>query len=368
VALSGYFLTDLIKIDGSLLEGGGSIVRNTIALSTIFQKPVEIFNIRAKRSKPGLRNQHTFVIKSIGEICNAEMTGVNLGSSQVTFYPGKINGGEYKIDVQTAGSLTLMLQALIPVAAYAPNPTKLLLKGGTDVPMAPPLDYIRFVYLPMLERLGLDITLCQGRRGHYPRGGGTLSCDVNPIIRLQPIMYKFEEPFKIERINAKAHAVQLPSHIVDRMITSAEEELKKHDYTLENIERDCPEPKYDTHVGPGTGIILWAYTNYGTILAGDGLGEKGLPAEEVGKIAAKRLLEQIATQKPIDYHLADQLILWMSLSDFPSIIDTTKITLHTITNIEIVKKFTGAEFIVDGQEGKPGTISCEPTTIQNHQK
>ncbi|MBN1330020.1 MAG: RNA 3'-terminal phosphate cyclase [Candidatus Heimdallarchaeota archaeon] len=357
-------MTDIIRIDGSMLEGGGSIVRNTIALSAILQKPVEIFNIRAKRSKPGLRNQHTFVIRSISEMCNADITGANVGSSEVTFFPGRISGGEYKIDVQTAGSITLVLQALIPVAVYAPNPTKFLLKGGTDVPMSPPLDYFRFVYLPMMERLGLDITLCSGRRGHYPRGGGILSCDINPIIRLNPITYKFEEHFKIERINAKAHAVQLPSHIADRMISSADEELRKYNYTLENIERDCPEPKYDAHLGPGTGIFLWAYTNYDTILAGDCLGEKGLPAEEVGKIAAKRLLEQIVTQKPIDYHLSDQLVLWMSLSQFPSIIDTTKISLHTLTNIEIAKKFTRAEFTVNGQEGKPGTIFCEPTSTK----
>ncbi|NHK32130.1 MAG: RNA 3'-phosphate cyclase, partial [Asgard group archaeon] len=208
-------MTKMITIDGSILEGGGSIVRNSIALAAVYKKPIEIINIRAKRSKPGLRNQHMFVIKAIGEMCNAEMKGVHVGSDYIKFIPGKISGGEYKVDVQTAGSLTLLLQALIPVAVRAPDSVKLLLKGGTDVPMAPPYDYLKHVFIPTLEKLGLDITLCIGRRGHYPKGGGTISCDISPIHRMKPLMFKFKELMKVECICGNAYAVRLPSHIPD---------------------------------------------------------------------------------------------------------------------------------------------------------
>ncbi|NHK30372.1 MAG: RNA 3'-terminal phosphate cyclase [Asgard group archaeon] len=356
-------MTKMITIDGSILEGGGSIVRNSIALAAVYQKPIEIINIRAKRSKPGLRNQHMFVIKAIGEMCNAEMKGVQVGSDYIKFNPGKISGGDFKVDVQTAGSLTLLLQALIPVAVHAPDPVKLLLKGGTDVPMAPPYDYFKHVFIPTLEKLGLDISLCVGRRGHYPKGGGTISCDISPLLRMKPLMFKFKDPIKVDCICGNAYAVRLPSHIPDRMIKTAIAELKERNYKVGVIEREWYEPKYDPHIGAGTGITLWACTNHGTIIAGDGLGKVGISAEDVAKTAVKNLVEQLKTGRPIDYHLADQLIIWMGLSEFPSVIDTSRITLHTLTNIHIIEKLSRTKFEVEGSEGKPGIISCEPNNI-----
>ncbi|MHA1126400.1 MAG: RNA 3'-terminal phosphate cyclase [Candidatus Heimdallarchaeota archaeon] len=351
----------MITIDGSMLEGGGAIIRNSIALSAIRNQPIRIINIRANRPKPGLRNQHMYVIKTIGEMCNARIESVSVGSKEIQFFPGEIKGGEYKVDVQTAGSLTLLLQAIIPVAIHAPDTVKLLMKGGTDVAWSPPFDYMRYVYVPMMEKLGLNITLCVGRRGHYPKGGGALSCDIEPLLRMKPIIFKFDDPFSVDCICGRAHAVKLPPAIADRMINSAMKELEKNNYKIGVIESECPEPKYDTHIAPGTGIILWSCNNHGTILAGDCLGKKGLPAEEVGKIAAKNLIEQLKTKKPIDYHLADQLIIWMGLSDFPSVIETTKITSHTLTNIELLKIIAKSKFKVEGKEGQPGIISCEPT-------
>ncbi|NHJ46542.1 MAG: RNA 3'-terminal phosphate cyclase [Asgard group archaeon] len=365
--MSGYFLTKTITIDGSILEGGGSIIRNSVALSAVFQKPIEIKNVRAKRSRPGLRNQHTFAVRAIGEICNAKMEGVNVGSDYLRFIPGKISGGEFKVDVQTAGSLTLLLQAILPVAANAPETVKLLLKGGTDVPMAPPYDYLRYVFIPTIEKLGVEITLCVGRRGHYPKGGGTISCDIEPALRMKPLDFAFDKPTEAKCICGRAHAVQLPSHIADRMINAAITELKTHKLNVGVIEREWEEPKYDPHAGPGTGITLWACTNHGTLISGDSLGKKGVPAETVGKTAAQNLISQLKTKRPIDYHLADQLIIWMGLSQFPSVIDTSEITLHTLTNIHILEKLSNAKFEIKGSEGEPGIISCEPNYIQDKQ-
>ena len=352
-----------MKIDGSILEGGGAILRNAVALAALHKTPIEIFNIRANRSKPGLRNQHTKVIETICAISNGKTEGVFTGSSTIWFYPGELQGGEYTVDIGTAGSLSLLLQAVIPVAAKCSEPVKLLLKGGTDVRWSPPIDYIRYVYIPMMKNLGLDITMCVGRRGHYPKGGGTISCDIEPIIRMKPIQFQFDEPFKPQRICGKVHAVRLPCDIADRMTKAAIDVIESNGFKIGVIEEECPEPKYDVHCGPGTGITLWSCNNFGTILAGDGLGEKGIPAEKVGRTAAESIIEQIKIGRPIDYHLADQLIIWMSMSDFPSVIDTSKITLHTLTNIKIVELLTQAEFTVEGKEGEPGIIYCEPNYI-----
>jgi len=348
-----------IQIDGSLLEGGGSIIRNAIALSALLKKPVEIKNIRAKRSKPGLRNQHLHVINAIGEICQADISGAYVGSKTVSFIPGETRGGTFQIDVKTAGSLTLLMQAIIPVASFAPSTIKLLMKGGTDVPMAPPFDFFKYVYLPTMEKLGLDLTICLGRRGHYPKGGGIISCDINPIAHLKPINFEGKEPCQPLKIEGIAHAVQLPCHITKRMKTSAITLLKKHNCPIGTIKEDCPDQKFDAHVGPGTGITLWAETTCGTLLSGSALGKKGLPAEAVGERAAKELQSQLRTGCPVDYRLADQLIIWMALSPFPSVIKTTKITLHTLTNIEIIKQFLAIDFEVKGREGEAGVIRSE---------
>jgi len=352
-------LTKTVQIDGSLMEGGGSIVRNAIALSALLKKPVKIRNIRAKRSKPGLRNQHLHVVKAIGKICQAEIEGAFIGSQCISFIPGETRGGTFQIDVQTAGSLTLLLQALIPVASFAPEPVKLLLKGGTDVPMAPPFDFFKNVYLFTLQKLGLDVTVCLGRRGHYPKGGGIISCDINPIERLKPISFDGTKNCNPLQIKGIAHAVQLPCHIAERMLSSAATFLQKKGYQLGKLKKDCPEQKYDPHIGPGTGITLWAETDCGTFLSGSGLGKKGLPAETVGESAAKELHNQLQTKCPVDYHLADQLILWMAIVPSPSVIKTSKITLHTLTNIAIVKRFIDINFQVDGAEGTMGVIRSE---------
>ncbi|MBD3189343.1 MAG: RNA 3'-terminal phosphate cyclase [Candidatus Heimdallarchaeota archaeon] len=360
--LSGYSLTNLIKIDGSILEGGGAILRNAVSLSAIFQKPMEIYNIRAKRSTPGLRSQHAHVIRAIAQLSNGETEGVKVGSEKIRFYPQKLQGGEYTIDVVTAGSLSLLLMAIFPVAALAKSPVTLHLRGGTDVKWAPPIDYMKYVYLPMMEKIGVKANLVIKRRGHYPKGGGLIDCEIQLAQDLNTINYQLDEdkPFAIDCICGRAHAVKLPKHVVERMTSAAAQKLKQYNYNVGIIEEEWLESKQNGPLGPGAGITLWACTNYDTIIAGDGLGERGLPAEKVGQTAAQNLIEQLEIGRPIDYHLADQLIVWMGLSSQPSVIDTTKITLHTLTNIEIIKKFVNVSFEVQGKQGEPGIIRCHP--------
>jgi RNA 3'-phosphate cyclase len=358
--LSGFSLKKIVKIDGSLMEGGGSILRTAVPLSAILKQPIEIYNIRANRSTPGLRNQHLHVIKAIAEIANAKTMGVSKGSEKISFFPSNLQGGDFNIDVGTAGSLSLLLQAIIPVAAFAPEETNLKLRGGTDVKWSPPIDYMSKVYLPMLEKIGLSAIICIGRRGHYPKGGGLVSCQVDTIDHLEPIRFKYDESITIESIEGKAHAVQLPRHISERMIDTATSYLVKKGYTVGKIEDESYEKRYDPHIAPGAGITLWAKTNVGTIIAGDALGERGIPAETVGRKAAQNLDNQLQTGHPVDYHLTDQLILWMALQKKEAIIDTTKITSHALTNIEIVKQLVEAYFTVSGEKGQPGIIKYKP--------
>jgi len=169
----------LVEIDGSMGEGGGQILRTALALSAITGKPMRVYNIRARRDNPGLRPQHLTAVKAIAQICNARVKGAEVGSMTLEFYPSAIKGGSYTFDVGTAGSVPLVLQALLPVLAFADKPVTVKIRGGTDVPMAPTIDYVREVLARLTETLGYSFTIKVERRGHYPKGGGMVTVTVD---------------------------------------------------------------------------------------------------------------------------------------------------------------------------------------------
>ncbi|MCS7099566.1 MAG: RNA 3'-terminal phosphate cyclase, partial [Sulfolobales archaeon] len=169
----------MLEIDGSFGEGGGQILRTAVALSAITGTDIRVVNIRARRPEPGLKRQHLTGILAAAEMCNAVVEGAQVGSTEVVFKPGSIRGGEYRFDVGTAGSVTLVLQTLLPIAAFADSPVAIEVSGGTDVPWSPPVDYLRYVVKPHLERLGYAFGVELVRRGHYPRGGGLVRVSVD---------------------------------------------------------------------------------------------------------------------------------------------------------------------------------------------
>jgi RNA 3'-terminal phosphate cyclase (ATP) len=162
----------VIEIDGSFGEGGGQVLRTAVALSALLGREVHIKNIRAKRPNPGLRAQHMTAVKAVAALCDAETIGLEIESTELSFMPRKIVSGSFKFDVGTAGSISLVLQALMPAGAFSSGGTEFEITGGTDVRWSPTIDYVRFVILPMLSRLGYAAELKLIRRGHYPKGGG----------------------------------------------------------------------------------------------------------------------------------------------------------------------------------------------------
>ena len=355
---------DRIEIDGSVLEGGGQILRVSVALSAVTGKPIRIYNIRAKRSPPGLRAQHMNAVRALAQLSDAEVTGIGIGSKEIEFDPSSPRGGSFKIDVGTAGSTSLVLQALMPVMSFSPSKTFVEITGGTNNPMAPAVEYLQEVLLPAISKMRYKGSIELLRRGFYPRGQGIVRAAVEPIKTLKPLI--IERLGEVKEIKGLSYSSRLPAHIVERMARSAERIITGAGYKKVEIELEALQASQGRCAAdPGCGIILFAKSKEGAIIGADSLGELGKPAEKVGTEAAEELLRQLRSGAPVDKHLADQLIVYMSLADGRSTIRTSELTLHALTCIHLSEKMVGARFKVEGKEGASSTVICDGIGLEN---
>ncbi len=339
-----------IRVDGSYGEGGGSILRYALSLSAVTLRPVEVYNIRAKRKKPGLRPQHLNAVMALAKLTDARVEGAKVGSTRVLFIPRSKRGGTFEVDIGTAGSVTLVMQALLPACLTSGSGVRFLIRGGTDVPMAPPIDYMREVFLPNIAIMGARAEIRLIKRGHYPRGGGLVE------LRVQPSDLSGLDKVKRERvtlIRGRAHAVKLPKHVTRRMIKSASEILESKGFRVD-VEEDWSQ---DGHLGPGAGLVLW--TESEPVIGADDLGERGKPSEVVGRNAATKLLDELDTEMAFDNHSGDMIIPYLALASGRSRIGISRLTLHAESNIWLVEKFLPVKFRVEGGLNKPSVVEVE---------
>lgn len=324
------------RIDGSYGEGGGQLLRTAVALAAVTGMPVEVFNIRGKRSNPGMSAQHLAAVRTVAALCNAETEGLELRSTRLVFRPGRLRGGRFRCDVGTAGSITLVLQAVLPAAIACEEPVHLVLTGGTDVKAAPPLDYFRHVFLPLLARLGLSIKVSLICRGYYPRGGGEVEVSIMPA-RPMPLM--LETPGAVEEVGGIVHVANLPGNITQRMQRTASEAFAG--FIPVHIEGETLGREYA--VGQGGAAVLWARTVY-TILGGSALAERGVPAERVAESAAMELRAEIASGATLDVHAADQILIYLALAGGPSGFHVRDLSSHAQTAIWLLEQFLQVRF------------------------
>ncbi|RLE84292.1 MAG: RNA 3'-phosphate cyclase [Thermoprotei archaeon] len=330
----------MIEIDGSYGEGGGQLLRYSIALASLLGKAIKVYNIRAKRSNPGLRPQHMTAVLTIAKLVSADIKGLQLGSKEIVFMPkSRPKGGSYNIDIGTAGSISLFLQATIPVLISSNTPIELTVRGGTSVKWSPPIPYMINVLLPLLSKFGVKAKIELLRRGFYPRGNGLVKVYTSPSY---PLTYISARPFdKIKYIKGISYVGNLPRHIAVRQALSAEKIVKEHGYKdyLEEIEIDDRTPSF----GKGSGIVLWAETDQG-LIGGDSIGEVGKRAEIVGREAAEKLVKELDTRAAIDSHALDNVIIYMSLAKGKSTVFSSELTMHAKTAMDLCSKITGANF------------------------
>ena len=366
----------MIQIDGSHNEGGGQILRTALAFSALTGASVEITNIRAGRCNPGLQAQHLCCIQALEKICNATVEGAEIGSTKVKFEPAKIVPGNYEINIGTAGSITLLMQSLLPPLMFAGKKSTLTITGGTDVKWSQPADYFKEILLPHLQRFA-EIKYKLIRRGYYPKGNGQVEITIKPKYHiysygsLQHLIDAIKKDQQDEDAKQKIFPIQLikngeimyikgishassdlqGKHVAERQAEAAQKILKTRTSIL-------IQPEYKETYSTGSGIMLWA-TYSGRIpgeidkinpvrIGADALGDKGKTSEKVGEEAAKKLLEEMNYCAPVDECLADNLIPFLAISGGQ--FKTGKISKHTQTNIYIVEKFIGKIFEVDEKE------------------
>jgi len=333
----------LLEIDGSYGEGGGQILRTAISLSTLTKKPIKIFNIRANRPNPGIKPQHFVSINSLKKLCNAETQGLEIGSSTLTYKPGDFIGGDHKFDIGTAGSITLAFQAIILASLKTDKPVSIKLRGGTDVKWSPSWDFFKHVFLPILKRTGLTIDTKLIKRGYYPKGGGEAEITIHPCNKIKPI--KLENPQEFTDVNGIINISNLPEHISSKLKHAVIKNLLQNNY------KSSIEVEKSESLSPGIGLTIWVEKN-DTILGSTILGERGVPSEEVGRIATMSLLNEIKSKSTIDIYSFDQVLPYMALAkeNGQSFCIIQKISSHAQTNMWIIKQFFDVDFHSEKKE------------------
>ncbi|HSD40708.1 MAG TPA: RNA 3'-terminal phosphate cyclase [Burkholderiales bacterium] len=326
----------MIEIDGSYGEGGGQLVRTAVALSAITGTGVRLLNVRAKRDKPGLAPQHLAAVRAVASLCGAACTGLELRSQAFTFAPGALRGGEFRFDVGTAGSVTLVLQALLPVLGCAPGRSRVTVVGGTDVRAAPPLDYLRHVLLALLRQMGVAVECRAGRRGYYPRGGGEVEVAVVPA---RPRPFAPDASERPRRIDGIAHVANLPAHIAERMRAAALARLGAFPAHIDSATLGGAEA-----VGQGGAIVVWARSARSVLGAGR-VAQRGVPAEMLGDEAGAELADDLAAGAALDIHAADQILVYLALAGRGSY-TTRLVTNHARTAMGLIEQFLPVRFEV----------------------
>jgi RNA 3'-terminal phosphate cyclase (ATP) len=318
----------MLKIDGSFGEGGGQILRTSLALSLTTLKPFRMVNIRARRRKSGLLRQHLTALHAAKAIGQASVSGDHIGSSQITFEPDHVLPGEYHFAVGTAGSATLVLQTVLPALMTASGQTRLSIEGGTHNPLAPPFEFIQKAFLSCLEKMGPKITGILDRPGFYPAGGGAMSFTINPSRSLKGLHILERGRFKDQQCTAMVS--RLDPNIGHREIRVVQEKM---DFNRE----DCSVVEIKDSAGPGNILILeFAFENICEVFAG--FGERGKPAERVAEEAVQDAKFYFSSKATVGKYLADQLLLPLVLAG-EGTLRTLPPSRHTLTNIEVIKKF-----------------------------
>jgi RNA 3'-terminal phosphate cyclase (ATP) len=327
----------VIEIDGSHGEGGGQLVRTAVALSALTGSALRLAKVRANRARPGLAAQHLAAVRAVAALCDASCEGLELRAAGFTFVPSAPSkGGELRVEVGTAGSVTLVLQALVPVLLAARRSSRVVVTGGTDVRQAPPWDFFCEVLLRLLARLGARTRASVTRRGYYPGGGGEVAIEAEPAA-LQPLALSAPAAW---RIAGEAHVARLPVSIAERMRVAAVAALGRDAPIRTRVLSD------DETAGAGGAIALWAQNEAG-VLGAARVAERGVRAEMLGEAVGRELAADMASGAMLDVHAADQILVYLAMAKGKSSFTTREVSSHARTAMWLIPQFLPVRFRVE---------------------
>jgi RNA 3'-terminal phosphate cyclase (ATP) len=326
-------------------------LRTAGSLAVALGKRLVVENIRANRPRPGLRAQHKIALEALAAICAGQLSGAELDSTRIELIPGPVRAGEYHFDVGTAGSTSLVLQTVIPPLLLAEDVSRVSVRGGTHNPMAPPFEYLRDVFGPLVSATGAQLFFMMERAGFYPAGGGEVTVDVQGLGGSEPLIgLHLAERGELRYIEGlSAISEDLPAHIVERQAQQVIGRLRQR-----QLRGSVEQARWPTH-SPGTAVFLRAV--FGRTVAGfSALGQRGKPAEAVADEAIDALLAFLDGSGALDEHAADQVLTVLALTGEPSRFTTQRVSSHLLTNAEIVRQLTGRQVQVEGALGESGSV------------
>lgn len=339
--------TPSLEIDGSLGEGGGQILRSSLALSLITGRSFRLRNIRARRAKPGLQPQHLTAVRAAAAIGQAHTIGATAGSLQLDFHPGTVRAGDYRFDIGTAGATALVLHTVYLPLALQPESSRLVFEGGTHNEQAPCFHFLDATWRAYMARVGIEMSLHLERPGFYPKGGGRFRATIAGASELRGLTLD-TRPALTHASGLSASSGGLPDHIAERQRARAVERLAEAGITAELREE---------HWIGGKGTMLavtFDQTAVPTMFFG--LGALGRPAEAVADEAVAQAIAFRDAGAPVDEHSADQLLLPLSLAADPSVYRVSRVTAHLGSHIDVVRSFLARDIVCDAPVGSPGTV------------
>lgn len=330
----------MIEIDGSQGEGGGQIVRSSLALSMVTQQPITLTNIRAGRKKPGLLRQHLTCVEAAKRIANAQTTGAELGSKQLVFEPNSISPGTYEFPIGSAGSTSLVLQTVMPALMQADGPSQVTVIGGTHNPAAPPFDFLTQAYIPQLAKMGPKVEGELEAYGFFPAGGGKVRFQIEPSVTLRglELVERGSEP----TTKVTAIVSDLNRSIAERECDTIRRKTNWRSDCFHVVEAENPR-------GPGNVVMIELATSNVTEVF-ISFGRQGVKAEQVARGVLRDARRYLATKAPVGEYLADQLLLPMGLAASQgqtSRFLTTRLSEHSKTHVVVLKAFLDIDVAVE---------------------
>lgn len=348
-----------LEIDGSQGEGGGQVLRSALSLSLATGRPFRITGVRAGRAKPGLLRQHLTGVGAAQQLCGAIVEGDELGSQSLSFAPGALRPGRYHFSVGTAGSTTLVLQAILPALLVANGPSHITVEGGTHNPGAPCYEFFARALIPLLERMGPTLRPTLERMGFHPAGGGRIAVEIEPVAKLAEVVVLERGELRAKRARACV------ANLVRRI---AEKEMAVMARDLELAEHECVIDEVSDVEGPGNVVIIELESDAATEVV-TGFGRLGVPSARVAQGAVNEARRFLEAGVPIGAHLADQLMVPMALAGGGRF-RTVAPSKHTYTVAAIVESFLGVstEFIQESEHAWQVVVHSEQTSREGVQR